>query len=56
MIQVLDRCLAARVLLLQGLIDFVTLWVAPKNSFSDCALVSISHEWSSTSAYIARDQ
>jgi len=44
-IQVLDRCLPACVLLLQSFIDFVTLWVASKSTFSDFALVSISHKW-----------
>jgi hypothetical protein len=47
-IQVLDRCLAARVLLLQSLIDFVTLWVAPKSSFSNFTVVNIGHKWPST--------
>jgi hypothetical protein len=37
-IQVLNRCLAPRVLLLQSLIDFVTLWAAPKSSFSNFAV------------------
>jgi hypothetical protein len=43
-IQVLDCCLAARVLLLQSLTDFVTLCLVPKSSLSDFALVNISHE------------
>jgi hypothetical protein len=43
-IQILDRRLAARVLLLQSIIDFVALWVAPKGSFSDFALLSIGHD------------
>jgi hypothetical protein len=40
-VHVFDGCLAARVLLLQ----FITLWVAPKSSFSNFALVRISHRY-----------
>jgi hypothetical protein len=36
------------VFLLQSLIDFVTLWIAPKSSFSNFAVVNICHKWTST--------